>query len=294
VQDYLDAAELVRSAGASAAFESASWSDLDTVDGRRKAVDALASAAGRATLFTIKVLDTTVNTVPADLRPSTFDSTAVIGRFHALLDTLRPSLAGVRYLSIGNEVDVYLRQHPEQRDAYHRFLVDAVEYAHATLPGVAIGVTSTFDGAGPIADLLGVGDTVILTYYPLGPGFVPRPPSTATGDLVRMLDLAGGKPLVLQEVGYPSDPRLSSSDDAQAAFVRAVFDAWHGAGSRAPFLNWFALHDFTPELCGQLAGYYGGPPDPAFTAFLCSLGLRRVDGTPKPAWSALVEAAQPR
>jgi hypothetical protein len=295
VRDYLDAIDLVRGVGARGAFESASWSDLDSAAGLKKTADAVSSSVdrGNEVLLTIKVLDTTVNALPADLRSSTFDSTAVTGRFHQLLDALRPAIGGVRYLSIGNEVDVYLVRHPEAFLAYQRFYADAVAYVHATMPGVAVGVTSTFGGASmeQMASLNGLSDVVVLTYYPLGPRFTPRPRETAGPDFTRMLAIAGDHPLVLQEVGYPSDPRLSSSEGAQAAFVGAVFAAWRAAGTRIPLLNWFALHDFTPELCRQLDAYYGAPGDPNFGAFLCSLGLRRVDGTAKPAWPALVTAA---
>jgi hypothetical protein len=58
-----------------------------------------------------------------------------------------------------------------------------------------------------------------------------------------------------------------------------------------PFLNYFALHDFTPTFCSSLAQYYGDPNDPAFAAYLCTLGLRHDDGTVKPAWQTLVDSA---
>ena len=291
LQDYLDAAALVRDAGARGSFESATWSELDTPAGRAKLTDAVASAAGRgnAVLLTIKVLDTTVKAVPSDLASSTFDSAAMMGRFHGLLSDLQPGLAGkLRYLSIGNEVDVYLAAHPEALEPYRRFLADAVAYAHQLFPGVLVGVTSTYDGARRVSTLQELTDVAVLTYYPLGPRFVPRPPSTAGPDLAAMLEIAGDRPLVLQEVGYPSDPALSSSEQRQAEFVTAVLAAWKAAGSRVPMLNWFALHDFTLQLCGQLSGYYGLGGDRNFSAYLCSLGLRRVDGTPKPAWQTLL------
>jgi hypothetical protein len=291
LQDYLDAAALVRDAGARASFESATWSDLDTPGGRAKLTDAVGSAAGRgnAVLLTIKVLDTTVKAVPSDLVGSTFDSAAMMGRFHGLLSDLQPGLAGkLRYLSIGNEVDVYLAAHTEALEPYRRFLADAVAYAHQLFPGVLVGVTSTYDGARRVSTLNDLTDVVVLTYYPLGPRFVPRPPSTAAPDLAAMLEIAGDRPLVLQEVGYPSDPVLSSSEQRQAEFVTAILAAWKAAGSRVPMLNWFALHDFTPQLCAQLSGYYGLGGDRNFGAYLCSIGLRRVDGTPKPSWQALL------
>jgi hypothetical protein len=293
-QDRLDAANLVRRAGAQATFESATWSSVDTPAGYDQLQQSLrgADTFGYQTLLNLKVIDTTALAVPARLAHQSLDSAATESAFHALIDRLRPSLHSVRYLAIGNEVDVYLSAHPSAWDSYLRFYTDAVAYVHATVPDVLVGVTSTFDGArlgtaAQVAALNRVSDVEILTYYPLGPHFSPRPPSTAAGDIAQMLTIAGPNPLVLQEVGYPSDPRLASSEPAQAAFVTNVMAAWRQAGARIPMLNWFALHDFTADICDQFSVYYLQPHDTNFRAYLCSLGLRHADGTAKPAWTAL-------
>jgi hypothetical protein len=56
--------------------------------------------------------------------------------------------------------------------------------------------------------------------------------------------MAGSKPLVLQEFGYPAD-----------------------------------------------AQYYGLPNSAEFKSYLCSIGLRKADGTPKAGWNAFTQAA---
>ena len=299
-QDYLDAVEAVRTSGARGAFESASWSDLATDAGLAKLVDALTAAQQRddVVLLTLKVLDTNNRTTPADLSALAFDAPEVERRFHGLVDTLKPHLGPkVRYLSIGNEVDVYLAANMKAFDAYARFYADAVSYVHTTLPGVSVGVTGTFDGsrggfAAKMAQLNRSSDVVVMTYYPLGPRFVPRPPSTAGPDIAQMLTIAAGRPLVLQEVGYPSATRLSSSESAQGQFATQVISAWHAAGPKIPLLNWFALGDLTAEVCDTFTRYYALPGDANFAAYLCSLGLRRVDGVPKASWPAFLTAAR--
>lgn len=299
-QDYLDAVEAVRTSGARGAFESASWSELSTPAGLTKLTDALTSAQQRydVVLLTLKVLDTNNRTTPPDLASLAFDAPEIEGRFHALLDTLKPHLGPrVRYLSIGNEVDVYLAANPKTFDAYARFYADAVTYVHATLPGVSVGVTATFEGsrsgfAAKMAQLNRSSDVVVMTYYPLGPRFVPRPPSTAKPDIAQMLSVSSGRPLVLQEVGYPSATRLSSSEGTQGEFAAQVMAAWHAAGAQIPLLNWFALGDLTTEVCDTFTHYYALPGDANFAAYLCSLGLRRADGVPKASWQAFLNAAR--
>lgn len=145
---------------------------------------------------------------------------------------------------------------------------------------------------GQVVDLNSRSDIFILTYYPLGTRFIPRGPDAPMADVPKMAELASRWPVVLQEVGYPSSPVLSSSELRQAQFVSGVFRAWNASAARIPFLNYFLLHDLPPQLCEELAQYYGLPHDRNFKAFLCSLGLRYADGKPKSAWSALVKAAK--
>ena len=98
----------------------------------------------------------------------------------------------------------------------------------------------------------------------------------------------GVRPLILQEVGYPASTLLGSSEQQQAQFVTNVFDAWAPRGDRIPFLNVFLMHDFPQTLCDYFTQYYGLPGNERFSQFLCTLGLRKANGTPRLAWTAFV------
>jgi hypothetical protein len=246
----------------------------------------------------IQVINTVPKETPSDLISIPFSDPQMKARFHALIDALKPALTSqVAYLSIGNEVDVYLSANPDQWPMYKDFLDDAQNYVHQVSPQLRVGTTVTFGGAtGPdanqVAQLTSSTDVYILTYYPLGPDFHALGAQSPLTDFPRMLGLAGNRPLVLQEVGYPSSQILSSSEDQEAQFVTSVFQAWQSAGNQAEFLSYFLLHDFPASLCDSLAGYYNLPNDTNFKAYLCSVGLRRVDGTPKAAWQAFVDGAR--
>jgi hypothetical protein len=291
---------LATRAGARGTFASYTWSTLEPARGKY----ALGDLAGLRdvgqslhlrVLLGIQVLNTTVNEVPRDLRARAFDAPETKRRFRRLLVAIRPYLnRNVEYLSIGNEVDVYLSAHPDAWTAYARFYRYAAAQAHALAPWLKVGATTTFDGGArysrQVKRLNAPSDVEIVTYYPLGERFTVRPPDSPLTDFRALLRLAGGRPLVLQEVGYPSARRLNSSPAKQAAFVRAVYRAWANAGGRIPFLNFFLLHDLTRASCEQLGSYYG-LRDENFLAYLCSLGLRRANGVPKPAWRAFVDGA---
>lgn len=304
-KDLVDAIDLVYNAGSRGYFESKSWKAIEPRTGGLSIADLKTSLnyLGNTRKFTvlmlgIQVINTTAKETPADLAGVAFDSPQMKTRFHALVDAIKPALnSRVKYLSIGNEVDAYLSLHPAEWDAYRAFFLDAQQYVHSVLPGIAVGVTATFDGArGPnasrVAAMAAAADVWILTYYPLGAGFKPRAASTATADIAQMISIVKGKPLVLQEVGYPSAAALGSSEAAQADFVANVMAAWKDQGARIPFLNFLGLHDTSPSQCDVYAAYYGQPGSAAFKAYLCSLGLRHADGTPKAAWQRLNDTAK--
>lgn len=328
VDEYLaladEAVNLSYSAGARGQMTTYTWKKLEPTQGSYDAKEwsgldwwmTQSQKRGQVNYIGIQLINTTQREMPAGLDGLAFDSAQVKARFHALLDKLIGLYKGrIRYLSLGNEVDAYLRARAqagdEQWGAYQRFYEDAMAYAHKLDPAIKVGVTATFDGAlGPsltqIKALNVQSDVLILTYYPLRYDSVTyavsvRDPSEVAGDFLRMRAWAGSRPLVLQEVGYPaSDLNIKSSEQMQAAFVRQVFLAWSESASSAlaqaeqpiPFLNLFPLHDFSASDCAFFTSYYGAGNIPGFGDFLCSLGLRKTDGTPRAAWSTLLDEAK--
>lgn len=302
--DLAEARSLVLGAGARGEFASYGWgSSLEPSPGTFTVTQVAANAANTAAsgvtqqLIGLQVINTVPRDVPSDLASTAWDAPAMRSRVKALLDQLASGLRGrVTYLSIGNEVDVYLAATGEWA-AYKVFLEDVAAHARATWPGVKVGTTLTFTGAQAhpteAAQLTSACDLLIFTYYPLGAGFVPMAPDRPATDLPAMVALAGGRPVVVQEFGYPADAAtLGSSEAAQAAFITSGLTTWASLGvARMPFLNVFLLHDFDAGTVTTLATYYGLPTDPGFKAYLGSLGLRRNDGTPKQAWGALVAGA---
>ena len=280
------------------------WNALEPSPGRidvsnpAGGISYLGGTLGWTLELTIGILNTSVNVVPSDLQGVAFDDPRMIARFHALLDQIFPILnSHVEYLSIGNEVDVYLAAHPDQWPQYDAFYADAVAYVHAHAPGVRVGVATTWSGASgasrtAVAELNSSSDVWIITYYPLGSDFVVEPPGAPLSDFPAMVNLAGGKPVVLQEVGYPTSRKLKSSAAMQAEFVRNVFTAWQSQGERILFLSYVMEHDLNRKYCNEQSAYYGVPdPDGHFSDYFCTLGLLTVDGRKKPGWKIFVDQA---
>jgi hypothetical protein len=118
-------------------------------------------------------------------------------------------------------------------------------------------------------------------------GVSVRDPAVVSGDVQQLLDLAGARDIVFQEVGYPAATSLGSSEALQARFVGVVLDTWHAHRDRIPFLNFFLLHDFTAQMCDDFGVYYDAAGVPGFKDFLCTLGLRKATGEPRQAWTTL-------
>jgi hypothetical protein len=301
--DFIAAFDLAHGAGARGELVTSTWKDLEPAAGALDVssfVDQIDYAHSRMpTIFVgIQLINTVAKEVPADLADSAFDGAVMRTRFHALIDALATALPGkITYLSIGNEVDGYLES-TGQWTQYRAFYEDALDYAHAKMPGVRVGVTGGYDGVvgslrAQMAALNTRSDVIMLTYYPIGADFRVGAPTIARTAFPAILAAAGGKPVVIQELGYPASPLLGSSDAQQAAFFADAIDQWSKIdGGRMPFVNLFLLHDFTTEECDLLGHYYGIPNNAQFEAFLCTLGLRLADGTPRPAWQTVVNSAR--
>jgi hypothetical protein len=193
-------------------------------------------------------------------------------------------------------VDVYL-QSQNLWGPYQTFYDDAVTYLHTKLPGVKVGVTFTYAGANSypadFSALTTSSDVMVFTDYPLASNFAPLGPEHGTTDLDGMVTLAGSKPIVVQEFGYPSDDTLLGSSQAeQAAFFGNGLREWEViGGEKIPFLNIFLEHEFATSECQAFSTQYGLTGNANFEAYLCSLGLRNVDDSTKLAWTAVLTTA---
>ncbi len=272
---------------------SAKWSDLEPKPGvyALKSIDDAvngATALGFQVALTIQTLDTNNRTLPADLQDKPFDSPDVRQRFDGILLQILPKLTGVvREVNLGNEADSYLGSHPQELEAYAGLVEAGRTRLRSVRANLPVGVTTMFDGlkAHPqIFERLNRNmDVVTMTYYPMTAGFQVRPASDVAPDFDAMAAAVGAKPLLLQEVGYPADTSLGSSEEKQAAFVDAVFNALQKHQDKIGFVNFFLMYDIGEKLANVLTTNYG-LADPHFHAFLGTLGLRQADGTPRQAW----------
>lgn len=246
----------------------------------------------------IPIITIDTRSMPADVEHLPFDDPQVIQRFRAMLDAIQGSLPPqVRLISFGNEVDTYFKTHDTEWASYKALVEDARSYSKALRPATLVGVTTTFEGCtstypAEIQALNENMDFVSLTYYPLlGNGFFPKDPGVVTEDVVQMVTASQGKPLVMQEWGYPSSTALGSSEDEQADFLTLSLEEIGKQGpSKFLLVSFFKYRDWSPAFAETITNQSAGQP---FYEFMSSLGLKRNDGTPKKAFAVLIQAISP-
>jgi hypothetical protein len=281
------------------------WSKLEPTAGTYRVQEEMGGALhaielGYTPYIGATVIDTTNLARPDDLKRTKWNDPLLLQRYEALLDTLATKFPRtVPYFVIGNEVDVYLDKHRDELAGFQQFLLAAMHAVRQRFPQAQIGVSVTYEGylsdrKDIISLMIAASDTAFFTFYPqVAMKFFPPDETPAQLDI--LISAAQNKPVLLQEVGYPSGSK-TSSEAIQAEFFRVIIPAIQ-ARQQIKLASLFALHDFEPKLCDMLAGYYGVsgimslmPWVTEFKAFLCTLGLKTSDGQPKQAWNVVMES----
>jgi hypothetical protein len=266
-------------------------------------------------MLTIPTIDTVTLLVPTDLTqalelgPSggglAWDDTYVKARFenllNAVLDAADPNL-DLPYLLVGNEVNVYLAGKPDSVwQAYRGFIEAAKSVIQKKRPKTQVGVNVSYNGPkgaeAKIAALNTNMDVCFVSYYLNGNDFGGMQQNDVAADIAGMLKLCGERPVVLKEFGYPTGVS-KASPAGQEQFVGQLFQSWDTHASRIPFVVLSRMYDGKLESCQSEAVTYGvKPSDPGygeFVQFLCTLGFRSYDDTPKPAWARIASEAKAR
>jgi hypothetical protein len=246
---------------------------------------------GVEVVLSIPTLDTVAKLVPPDLAGTPMDDAQMIARFATLLDEVLAVCGDeLAYLVIGNEVNINLDgAPPADWDAFKAFVDAGVAHVHSVKPGVPVGI-SLADGELPDArvnTLVSGTDVFFGTYYRIGNDFGggAADPNTPAEAFDLFLDAAGPtQPVVVKECGYPTGTQAGGSPAGQEQFVADVFTAWDERAARMPLLTYSRMFDGLRSECESTAASYGLPGNEPFIDFLCTLGLRNYDDTPKPAW----------
>lgn len=285
-------------AGVNLIYLSPKWNEIETSREKYKLND-IDYQIGEAVqenlpaILHVRVIDTNQRAVPADLMAQAWDSGETGVRLDHLLDAVLPRLEGrVKYFLVGNEIEPYFRQHPDEVQAYARLVARAAAHIRRSVPDAQISVSTTFSGiddAALLRPILEQTTFFALTYYPTSADFLVRDPSTVDIDFPRIIQAAGGeaagrKQIFLQEVGCPTSAMNGSSEQKQAEIFSKVLDRVADNPSRFIGVNFTFMSDFSDSLVKSFSAYYRMPGAERFSSFLKTLGMFDDQGRPKKAW----------
>ncbi len=249
------------------------------------------------------IFTTKLDIMPEDIVFERFSDPEFVDRFVQFTRILADRYSDtVKYLVIGNEVDIYLSQHTDEASDF-RSLVEAVADAHDIVVGTEFAIHSVVQNKSEnIAEKALAGDMVFYTLYPTGENFSFGGEPDLEKYFTAMFNLARGKKIAVVETSWSSSPNLESSEEKQAEYVREIFGILKENREKIEFLMWITLYDSTPEECRKAAEFFVTGVDDAslgnrefmarFSDFMCFLGLRREDGTPKPAWDEWISQVE--
>lgn len=240
----------------------------------------------------IKTLDTNNRNLPPDVATKAFDSAEMQQRWTNFIGQLAKQLPpDISAVSLGNEVDIYLGDHPTELAPYAKFLAIGKQKLRSEGVRAPIGVVTTFDGLENRKELVkniqASQEAVFTTYYPME-GFQVQPVSNVPDHFKQMTELAAGKSLYLTEMGYPAAAACGSSDASQAEFVHAVFKQLSLYDRQIAFASYFVQTDFGDSFLDMFENYYH-VKNGEFRAFLGSLGLTTTTGNRRPAYEVFAK-----
>jgi hypothetical protein len=259
------------------------------------------ASTGRRLLVCLTLVDRTEPARPAGLTGK-WDSAGTQLALDALIDKAYATFGDELYvLTFGNEDDRFLAAATSgERTELVNLVEHGIDYAksHPQRP-VNSFVAVTFasdavadDAPAGVSQLMEASDVLVFAHEAVDASYMAKTPGSVASELDSLAAVgradAGGKPLVLQRVAYPSGTENGSSFDQQNEFYQAFFDALLKRRDRFPFVVIDGLYDENDEDCATHAALVDAVGNPKAESMYCSFGLRETSGTPKPSFATVI------
>lgn len=305
-QTYPEAFAVAREAGMSCLPQVLQWKNLEAADqydpqNQLYITNAFFSSQQMPLSLCISPIFTTGRGLPADLMSLPFDHPLVIQRFKTLLDTVKQKLRDIdlRFLIIGNEVDLYLSQHPDEWTGYTNFANAVRTHARTLWHGVPVGSETTLGSMlntdrDDIVQLNAEMDIVCFSYYHINEAFLMEPVSKLRDRIEPVFDLYPSRKLFIEECGIATGAGCGGSPQEQQSFVKEMFRIWDDHADGLVYVGFLWLTDLSLSQAQQVGVDYGLTTSNAFTEYIRTLGLIDETGTPKPALQTLKDEAAAR
>ncbi len=203
-----------------------------------------------------------------------------------------------RYLGLASEINTYMDAHPEDVEHYLSLYREVYDRVKAEAPETQVFVTFQWDDLNNMFAPAAEGRPAGQTNWEQVEAFEPRLDLWAISsypyfafpsgegipvDYYTPLLERSSKPLAVAEGGWTSQPlgSLHGDEAGQAAYLQAIHDQ---LGDRLCFWVYLILTDFNMESIAGIMRQQGrAESDIEGLSMFASVGLRRFDGSPKPA-----------
>lgn len=300
-----------RQAGMQVTHSYISWGQIEGADGAYDwsysdvLLDTQALEGLRISLVIEFIHSSVPGDVPEDLVGEPFDDPEYVARAADFATAVAERYGDqIDYLSLGNEINIYLDSHPDDLEPYLAAFETIRRAVRIARPDLPVGTVFAFHDViyrsnWSFIDAFRGGDFLAYTYYPHEAGFSYDVATDAFDTILEMMVQTSGElPFIVVENGFSSSPVLGSDEGRQARYVRDSFSALASHRSDFAWHVWFSFHDLPQPVCTELALSFipegpGGNMDAnawnAFVEYLCTLGFKHNDGSPKQAWNVLLD-----
>ena len=196
------------------------------------------------------------------------DDPLIVGRFTQMLDQLIPPFLARQgfALSIGNELNVYLAENPDEADHFVNFVAQVRQHVHDTYDGLPVGVILTRQAgleAEPWqAPIVRNSDYAGYNYYGTDELSAGLEEQVLRSELRTLIATAQGKPLLIQELGVHTALSLGISEEDQAQTAAWMLDELLRHRDTVRWVSWFKMTDFSQPFAdafGELLLEEGTP-----------------------------------
>jgi hypothetical protein len=241
------------------------------------------------------------------------DDPLIVDRYLAMLDAVVPVLLdhGGWVLMAGNEVNAYFEDvDASEAEHFVRFLEQVRAHVQSSWPDLPVGVILTsqavFNDQPWLTPILEATDVAGFNFYAGRPDWtVETDPEVVRGWFRQIAEATGDRPILIQELGAPSSyedrpTTIGCTLEQQAVLLAAMADEI-GAEPRVRWVSWFKMVPFSNAFADAYVDLIAAEPGvpqwflDRFREHLRGYGLARFsDGSPKPAWSAFLDALEAR
>ncbi|MBI2724238.1 MAG: hypothetical protein HYX50_04160 [Chloroflexi bacterium] len=194
------------------------------------------------------------------------------------------------YLALGVEMNLYYQRNKDDFTQFESLYQEAYDRVKEISPQTQVTVTFQYEDLQSLLPttephltdwqlVRRFDDKVDVTAISTYPGFAFRSVADVPKEYYSQLSAFTDRPIVIAQTGYSSaagTQGLNNGTEAeQDAFLKRVLE--DAQALKMPFVIWFAAWD---------PAYARDTPSSAFQ----SIGLRRSDDTPKPAWDTWIAA----